>query len=177
VNPVVDAIKNLRHADLNRGTELLKILDQLIDAFGIGADNAEVHRRIYRHPLKHVGQRQKGDAEVAFIVMVHLGRVHHGEIKIGVGDHGPFRRPRRSGGVSDRRRIFRQNGAPDAFKTDRIGFMSDPAFGHQVVQRHDIGGKRTARRFKKNHGPGQARFLPNRQELLQERLVFDEANL
>src|SRR5664279_4035296 len=90
VDPVVYPLKDLGYADLNCRVEFLEILHEFVDTFGISADNAEVQGCIDGHSLKHMGQGKKGDAEIAFFVMMHLCGIDGRMVKIGVGNHGPF---------------------------------------------------------------------------------------
>jgi len=176
-DPVVNAIENLRHTDLNGGTQFLKILHQFIDAFGISAHNPEVHRRINGHSLQHMGQGKKGHSEIVFFIMVHLRGIHHRMVKIGVGDDGPFWRSRGSGCVGNRSRIGRPDGPPDIFKTGRVGIVSLTPAVDECFQRDRIGRKRLGHRIKKHHLFGQTRFRPNGKKLIQKRFVFHKTDL
>jgi len=174
LDAVVDPLEDLGDADLDGGLEFPEVVHQPVDAFRIGPDNAQVHRGIDGHPLEHVGERQEGEAEVALLVVMHPRGVEGRVVEVGVGDHGPFRRAGRPGGVGDRGQILRPDGATDRPEALRRPLVQDPPFCLEVLP------SQNARRQGRPAGreDDQGLRLPQRladgQERLEDRVVFRE---
>ena len=173
-DPGVDLLEDPRDSDLDRGPQLAEVVDQFVDALGVDPADPRVQGRVDGHPLEHVRERQVGDAEILRVEILRRHGVDRREVEIGVGDHRPLRRTGGAGGVGDRGEIGGLDRAPDGVEAPRLPQVQLVPLPLEIREGDDGGGETRPRRFEDDQPLGEAHGFADREDLIEDGVVFDE---